>query len=177
MARLTEKYKKEIVAKLQEEFAYKNPLQVPRLQKVVLNMGVGEAVQTPKVIEEAVSDLERITGQKAVVRRAKKAIANFKLREGLPIGASVTLRNERMYEFVDRLINIALPRVRDFRGVAKKFDGRGNYSLGITEQNIFPEIDTEKTQLRGLNVTFVTSAKTDTEGAALLRHFGMPFRK
>lgn len=178
MARMAEKYKNEVVAKLKEEFNYTNPIQIPRVEKIVLNMGVGEAVQTPKVIEEALNDLERIAGQKPVMRRAKKAIANFKLREGLPIGASVTLRRERMYEFMDRLINIALPRVRDFKGVPKNaFDGRGNYSLGISEQNIFPEIDLEKTHLRGLSITFVTSAKTNEEGSALLRHLGMPFRK
>jgi large subunit ribosomal protein L5 len=178
MARLQETYKTEIVGKLTEKFAYKNPMQVPKLEKIVLNMGVGEAVQNPKLIESAVADLTSIAGQKPVIRRAKKAIANFKLREGLPIGVSVTLRKEKMYEFLDRLITVALPRVRDFRGIpANSFDGRGNYSFGLTEQIIFPEIDLEKTVLRGLSIVCVTTANTNEEGKALLEEFGMPFRK
>ena len=178
MARLREKYKANVVPSLKEKFGYKNPTQIPRLEKVVLNMGLGEAVQNAKVLESALSDLTLIAGQKPVVRRAKKSIAAFKLREGMPIGASVTLRRERMYEFVDRLISVALPRVRDFRGISRKaFDGRGNYSLGIQEQIIFPEINLDKTQIRGLSVTFVTSANTNVEGEALLENLGMPFRK
>lgn len=177
-ARFQEMYKNEIVGKLRERFSYTNPLQVPKLEKVVLNMGLGAATANPKLIDSAVADLTAITGQKPVIRKAKKSIANFKLREGVPIGVSVTLRNARMYEFVDRLITIALPRVRDFRGIpANSFDGNGNYSLGITEQIIFPEIDLEKTVLRGLSITFVTSAKTNEEGYALLEEMGFPFRK
>ncbi len=177
-ARFQETYSKEVFPKLKERFSYTNPHQVPKLQKIVLNMGIGEAVQNPKLIESAVADMASITGQKPVIRRAKKAIANFKLREGLPIGVSVTLRKEKMYEFLDRLITVALPRVRDFRGVPRNsFDGNGNYSMGIQEQIIFPEIDLEKTQLRGLSITFVTSAKTNDEGFALLEEFGFPFRK
>jgi len=177
-ARFQETYVKEVIPKLKERFQYSNPLQVPKLQKIVLNMGLGEAVQNPKIMDSAVSDMTSIAGQKPVIRKAKKAIANFKLREGLPIGLSVTLRKERMYEFLDRFITIALPRVRDFRGVPRNsFDGRGNYSMGITEQIIFPEIDLEKTQLRGLSITFVTSAETDEEGFALLEEFGFPFKK
>ncbi|HMO18117.1 MAG TPA: 50S ribosomal protein L5 [Oligoflexia bacterium] len=178
MVRFQETYKNEVSVKLKERFQYTNPLQIPRLEKIVLNMGVGDAIQNPKLIESAVADLAAITGQKPVIRKAKKSIANFKLREGLPIGVSVTLRKERMFEFLDRLVTIALPRVRDFRGVPRNsFDGKGNYSLGISEQIIFPEIDLEKTQLRGLSITFVTSAKTDEEGRALLEEFGFPFRK
>jgi len=177
MSRLQEVYKKEVIPKLQEQFGYKNVNQVPRLEKIVLNMGVGEAVTNSKVIESAVADLTKISGQKPTIRAAKKAIANFKLREGLPIGAAVTLRSERMYEFLVRLITVALPRVRDFRGVSKTaLDGRGNYSLGLTEQIIFPEIDMEKTDIRGLNVTFVTTAETNEEAKALLDGFGFPFR-
>lgn len=176
--RLQEKYKKEVVPSLKDKFKYPNPLQVPKLEKIVLNMGLGDAVQNPKVVESALADMASIAGQKPVIRRAKKAIANFKLREGLPIGVSVTLRKDKMYEFLDRLVTIALPRVRDFRGVSRNsFDGRGNYSMGINEQIIFPEIDLEKTQLRGMNMTFVTTAKTDEEGFALLEEFGFPFRK
>lgn len=177
MVRLKEKYQNEVVPKLKDQFGYKNVHEIPRLEKVVLNMGVGEAVNNAKVIDGAVTDLTLIAGQKAVMRRAKKSIANFKLREGLPIGVCVTLRRQRMYEFLDRLLNIALPRVRDFRGVSRNsFDGRGNYSLGITEQIIFPEIDFDKTQVRGLSVTFVTSARINQEGEALLEHLGFPFR-
>ena len=176
--RLREKYSSDIVPMMREQFAYKNVNQVPKLKKVVLNIGLGEAVQNPKSVDSVLSDLERIAGQKAIVRRARKSIANFKLREGMPIGASVTLRGDRMYEFVDRLVTVALPRVRDFRGIARKaFDGRGNYSLGITEQIIFPEIDLDKSQIRGLGVTFITSANTNEEGEALLEKMGFPFRK
>ncbi len=177
MARLKKAYTEQVIPKLQEQFNYKNPLQVPRIEKVVLNMGVGEAVQNQKAIEYAVQDLTQITGQKPVIRLAKKSIANFKLREGQPIGVSVTLRKARMYEFLDRFINVALPRVRDFRGIPKNsFDGRGNYSMGLQEQIIFPEIDMEKTELRGLSITFVTTAETNEEGQALLQHMGFPFR-
>jgi large subunit ribosomal protein L5 len=174
--RLKERYDKEIVPVLTEHFSYGNGHQVPKLEKVVLNMGVGEAIQNSKLVDAAVEDLTRIAGQKAIIRRARKSIANFKLREGMPIGACVTLRNEKMYEFVDRLVNVALPRVKDFRGISRKaFDGRGNYSLGITEHLIFPEIESDKT--RGLSVTFVTSAKTNEEAEMLLEKFGFPFKK
>ena len=177
MKPLAQKYKDEIVPKLQEKFSYRNINQVPSLKKIVINMGVGEAVQNPKAIEAAVDDLTAIAGQKAVVRRARKSIANFKLREGMPIGVSVTLRATRMYEFADRLVNIGLPRVRDFRGISRNgFDGRGNYSLGIQEQSIFPEIDLDKSKIRGLSITVVTSAKTNKEGEALLEYMGFPFR-
>ena len=178
-ARLKEKYFKEIVPKLKEQFGYKTIMRVPRISKIVINMGVGQAVQDPKILEEAVKDLETITGQKASIRIAKKAISNFKLREGMKIGAKVTLRRERMYEFLDRFLTIALPRVRDFRGVSdKSFDGRGNYTLGIKEQIIFPEINTDKvTRVLGMDITFVTTAKSDKEAYELLSAFGMPFRK
>ncbi|MFZ6033053.1 MAG: 50S ribosomal protein L5 [Melioribacter sp.] len=178
-ARLKEKYNKEIAPKLMEQFGYKNFMQVPRLAKIVVNMGVGQAVQDPKILDEAVKDLETITGQKASIRTAKKSISNFKLREGMKIGAKVTLRREMMYEFLDRLITIALPRVRDFRGVSdKSFDGRGNYTLGIKEQIIFPEINIDKVnRVLGMDITFVTTAKTDKEAYELLSAFGMPFRK
>ncbi len=178
MARLKELYLKQIAPQITEERSYGNKHQVPRLTKIVVNMGLGEAVANSKVIDSAVDDLTKITGQKPVIRRAKKSIANFKLREGMPIGVSVTLRREMMYEFLDRLVTIALPRVRDFRGVSRTaFDGRGNYSLGIAEQIIFPEIDFEKTTIRGLNISFVTTAETNEEGLALLEKFGFPFRK
>lgn len=178
-ARLSEAYKSEIVPELQKKFAYKSVMQVPRLHKIVVNMGVGAAVADQKILEEAVKELESITGQKASIRKAKKAISNFKLREGVNIGAMVTLRRERMFEFLDRLINIALPRVRDFRGLSdKSFDGRGNYSLGIKEQIIFPEINVDKiSRVLGMDVTFVTTAKTDNEAYELLLSFGFPFRK
>ncbi len=178
MARLKELYRKEIVPLLMKEFKYKNPMQVPKLEKITVNMGLGEAIQNIKVLDSAVDTLTAITGQKAVVTKAKKSIANFKLREGMPIGAMVTLRRERMYEFFDRLVNVTLPRVRDFKGVSPKaFDGRGNYTLGIREQIIFPEVDYDKVdKIRGMNITIVTTAKTDEEGRALLRHLGMPFR-
>ena len=172
------KYAKEVAPLLLKQFSYKNHMQVPRLQKIVINMGLGEAVSNPKIIESAVSEIAMFTGQRPVVTRSKKAIANFKLREGLAIGAMVTLRRDRMWEFLDRLITLALPRVRDFKGIsAKAFDGRGNYSLGMKEQIVFPEIDYDKVdKIKGMNISFVTSAKTDEEGRALLGAFGMPFR-
>lgn len=177
MARLKEKYKSEVVPKLQEKFAYVNCHQIPRIEKVVLNMGVGDAVQNSKAVDAAAADMALIAGQKPAIRRAKKSIANYKVREGMPIGVAVTLRSEQMYEFLDRFMNVALPRVRDFRGVPKhSFDGRGNYSMGITEQLIFPEIDMDKSATRGLDVTVVTSAKTNEEAFALLQMMGMPFR-
>jgi large subunit ribosomal protein L5 len=177
-ARLRERYRAEVAPALMRELAYSNLMAVPRLEKIVLNMGVGEAVQNPKVIESAVEELTAIAGQKPVVTRAKKAISNFKLREGMPIGAMVTLRGERMYEFLDRLVSIALPRVRDFKGVPdRSFDGRGNYSLGLREQVIFPEINLDKVdKIRGLTIVICTSARSDAEGKALLRGLGMPFR-
>ncbi|HZW38915.1 MAG TPA: 50S ribosomal protein L5 [Ignavibacteriaceae bacterium] len=178
-ARLTDTYKGEIVPALMTKFQYKSIMQVPKLHKIVVNMGVGAAVQDPKILEEAVKELETITGQKASIRKAKKAISNFKLREGLNIGAMVTLRKEKMYEFLDRLINVALPRVRDFRGLSdKSFDGRGNYTIGIKEQIIFPEINVDKiTKVLGMDITFVTTAQTDNEAYELLQAFGVPFRK
>jgi large subunit ribosomal protein L5 len=179
MARLKELYKTELAPRLMQELQLANAMEVPRVIKVVVNMGLGEAIQNIKVLEGAVEELSRITGQKAVITRAKRSIASFKLREGMPIGCMVTLRRERAYEFLDRLLNVGLPRVRDFKGVSPKgFDGRGNYTLGIREQLIFPEIDIEKIdKVKGLNVTIVTSARTDEEGRALLTALGMPFRK
>ena len=179
MARLKQQYLSELAPKLVKELQLKNVMEVPRVEKVVVNMGLGEAIQNIKVLESAVDELTRITGQKAVITRAKRSIASFKLREGMPIGCMVTLRRERAFEFLDRLINVALPRVRDFKGVSPKgFDGRGNYTLGIREQLIFPEIDLEKIdKVKGLNVSIVTSARTDEEGRALLAALGMPFRK
>ncbi len=178
-ARLADTYKKEVVPELMKKFNYKSIMQVPKLHKIVVNMGVGAAVADQKILEEAVKELETITGQKASIRKAKKSISNFKLREGVNIGAMVTLRKEKMYEFLDRLINIALPRVRDFRGLSdKSFDGRGNYTLGIKEQIIFPEINVDKiTKVLGMDVTFVTTANTDNEAYQLLQAFGFPFRK
>ncbi len=178
-ARLREKYAKEVAPALLKEFDLKNTMAVPRLEKVVINMGVGEATQNAKLLDPAVVELTNITGQKAVVTKAKKSIAAFKVREGMPIGAMVTLRGDRMYEFLDRLINIALPRVRDFRGVSSKsFDGRGNYTLGLRDQLIFPEIDYAKVEkLKGMNITIVTTASNDEQARALLRHMGMPFRQ
>lgn len=178
-ARLSEVYKKEIVPELMKKFTYKSIMQVPRLNKIVVNMGVGAAVADQKLLEEAVKELETITGQKASIRKAKKAISNFKLREGVNIGAVVTLRRERMYEFLDRLVNVALPRVRDFRGLSdKSFDGRGNYTMGIKEQIIFPEINVDKiTKVLGMDVTMVTTAQNDNEAFELLQAFGVPFRK
>ena len=177
-SRLREKFQKDIAPALQKELELKNPMAVPRLHKIVVNMGVGEATQNAKVLDPAVAELGQITGQKPVVTKAKKSIAAFKVREGQPIGAMVTLRGERAYEFLDRLINVVLPRVRDFRGVStKSFDGRGNYTLGLRDQLIFPEIDYAKVdKLKGMNVTIVTTAKNDNEARALLRSFGMPFR-
>lgn len=179
MARLKDKYFDEIVDGMTKKFSYKNVMQVPKLDKIVINMGVGEAKDNAKVLESAVKDLETITGQKAVLTKAKKSIANFKLREGQAIGCKVTLRGERMYEFLDRLVNLALPRVRDFRGInPNAFDGRGNYALGIKEQLIFPEIEYDKVdKVRGMDVIVVTTAKTDEEARELLTQFGMPFKK
>jgi len=176
--RLKKAFVERIAPQLQTELGLKNPLQVPRLEKIVLNIGLGEAIQNVKALDSAVAELAAITGQKPVVTRAKKAIANFKLRENMPIGVMVTLRGNRMYEFLDRLLSVALPRVRDFKGVSdRSFDGRGNYSLGVTEQIIFPEVDIDKIdKVRGLTVTICTTARTDSEGKALLRALGMPFR-
>jgi len=172
-------YRDQVVPALMKEFQFKNPMEVPRLQKLVVNMGLGAAVQNAKLIESATDELTRITGQKPVVTRARKSIAGFKLRENMPIGVMVTLRRERMWEFVDRIITLALPRVRDFKGISPKaFDGRGNYTLGVREQIIFPESDYDKVdQIKGMNISFVTTARTDEHGRALLRGLGMPFRK
>lgn len=177
--RLQTKYAEEVATTLKDEFSYGNVHQIPRLVKIVANMGLGEAVQNSKIIDVARKELSEITGQRAVVTRAKRSIATFRLREGMPIGCAVTLRRDRMWEFLDRLVNVALPRVRDFRGVNPKgFDGKGNYTMGIREHIIFPEIDYDKTdKVKGLNVTFVTTATTDEEGRALLGHLGMPFQK
>jgi large subunit ribosomal protein L5 len=179
MKRAKERYSEEAAPKLKEEFGYKSVMEVPRLEKVVINCGVGEAVANSKAIENVVYAVTQISGQKPVVTKAKKSIASFKLREGMPIGVKVTLRGARMYDFVDRLISIALPRVRDFRGTPTKgFDGRGNYTLGIKEQIVFPEVNLDKLdKIRGMDITFVTTAKTNEEGRALLTHLGMPFRK
>ncbi|MHB9093875.1 MAG: 50S ribosomal protein L5 [Eubacteriales bacterium] len=178
MARLKDRYVNEVVGKLKEKFSYKNIMQVPKLEKVVLNMGLGEAIQNAKAIDAAVGDMSIITGQRPVVTKAKNSIAGFKLRAGMPIGCKVTLRGDRMYEFTDRLFNIALPRVRDFRGVSgKSFDGRGNYTLGIKEQLMFPEIEYDKIdKVRGMDIVFVTSAKSDEEAKELLAQLGMPFK-
>ncbi len=179
MNRLREQYQNEIVDALMKKFGYKNRMQAPKLDKIVVNMGVGEAKENAKILEAAVRDMEIITGQKAIVTKAKHSIANFKIREGMPIGCKVTLRGEKMYEFFDRLVNLALPRVRDFRGInPNAFDGRGNYALGIKEQLIFPEIEYDKIdKIRGMDVIVVTTAKTDEEGRELLAQFGMPFAK
>ena len=179
MSRLKEQYQNEIIDAMIKKFGYKNIMEVPKLDKVVINMGVGEAKDNAKVLESAIADMEKIAGQKAVVTRAKNSVANFKIREGMPIGCKVTLRCEKMYEFVDRLINLALPRVRDFRGVnPNAFDGRGNYALGIKEQLIFPEIEYDKIdKVRGMDVIFVTTAKTDEEARELLAQFNMPFAR
>lgn len=179
MSRLKDQYQNEIVDAMIKKFGYKNIMEVPKLDKVVINMGVGEAKDNAKLLESAIADVEKIAGQKAVVTRAKNSVANFKIREGMPIGCKVTLRGEKMYEFVDRLINLALPRVRDFRGVnPNAFDGRGNYALGIKEQLIFPEIEYDKIdKVRGMDVIFVTTAKTDEEARELLTQFNMPFAK
>ena len=178
-SRLKEQYQSEIVEALTKKFGYKNVMEVPKLDKIVINMGVGEAKENAKALETAIKDMEIIAGQKVVVTRAKKSVANFKIREGMPIGCKVTLRGDRMYEFADRLINLALPRVRDFRGVnPNAFDGRGNYALGIKEQLIFPEIEYDKVdKVRGMDIIFVTTAKTDEEASELLAQFNMPFAK
>jgi large subunit ribosomal protein L5 len=178
MTRLKEFYQKDVVPQLMKHFGYQNPMRVPRLEKITLNMGLGEAVQNVKILDSAVEELSLIAGQRAVITKAKRSIAAFKLREGMPIGVTVTLRRNRMEEFFDKLVNVALPRVRDFRGVSgKAFDGRGNYSLGIREQIIFPEINLDKIdKVKGLNISIVTTAKTDEEGKELLRLMGMPFR-
>lgn len=172
-------YEKEVAGLLQKEFSYRNPMQVPKITKVVLNMGLGEAVQNPKVIESAEIEIATITGQKPVITRSRKSISNFKLREGLPIGVMVTLRRQHMWEFLDRLMNIALPRVRDFRGVSPRgFDGKGNFTMGLKEQIIFPEINVDKLdKVKGMNISIVTTANTDAEARSLLAHLGMPFRK
>ena len=179
MARLKEKYNNEIVDAMTKRFGYENIMQVPKLEKIVVNMGVGEAKENSKILDSAIADLEKITGQKAVTTKAKNSVANFKIREGMPIGCKVTLRGEKMYEFLDRLVNLALPRVRDFRGVnPNAFDGRGNYALGIKEQIIFPEIEYDKVdKVRGMDIIIVTTAKTDEEARELLRLFNMPFAK
>jgi len=176
--RLKTKYREEVVPALMEEFQYGSIMEVPRLTKICINQGVGGATQDKKLVDNALEEMSRIAGQRAVPTRAKKSVSNFKLREGMTIGVRVTLRNERMYEFMDRLVTVALPRVRDFRGINdKSFDGRGNYSLGITEQIIFPEIDLDKvSSITGMDVTFVTTAKTDAEALSLLKHMGMPFK-
>ncbi|MGD0134859.1 MAG: 50S ribosomal protein L5 [Bryobacteraceae bacterium] len=178
-ARLKQHYQKSVIPALVKEFGYKNVMAVPKIQKVSVNIGLGEATQNAKLMDGAVNELSQIAGQKPVVTKAKKSIAAFKLREGMSIGAMVTLRGDRMYEFLDRLMNVALPRVRDFRGVSSKsFDGRGNYTLGVRDQLIFPEIDYNKVEkVKGMNISITTSAKTDAEGLALLKHMGMPFRQ
>jgi len=177
MVRLKQKYDDQVVPAMKSEFGYKNSMQVPKLEKITINVGLGEATQNIKALDSTVVEITAIAGQKPVITRAKKAIANFKLREGVPIGCMVTLRRDRMYEFLDRLIHVALPRVRDFKGVSdRSFDGRGNYSLGLREQIIFPEINPDKVEkARGMTVTITTTAKTDPEGRALLKHLGMPF--
>jgi large subunit ribosomal protein L5 len=178
MSRLKDRYQKDVIPALQKEYSYKNEMAIPKLEKIVINMGVGEAIQNAKLLDSAAEELALIVGQKPVVTRAKKSIASFKLRKGMAIGCSVTLRGERMYEFFDRLVNIALPRVRDFRGLSSKsFDGRGNYTIGLRDQLIFPEIDYAKvSKIKGMNVSMVTTAKTDDEARTLLRLLGLPFR-
>jgi large subunit ribosomal protein L5 len=178
MSRLKDIYKSEIIPKLRSDFSYKNVMEVPKIEKIVLNMGLGEAIQNVKILDSAALELNAISGQKSVITKAKKSIATFKLRQGMPIGCMVTLRRDRMYEFLDRLMNVSLARVRDFKGVSgKAFDGKGNYTLGIKEQLIFPEISYDAVdKIKGLNITIVTSAKTDEEGKALLKYLGMPFR-
>jgi len=179
MARLKEDYKSRVAPALKEQFGYKNPMQIPSVTKIIVNMGVGEAATNSKLMEGALSDMAAITGQKPVTTRARKSISNFKLRDGMPVGCRVTLRGDQMWEFLDRLINVTLPRIRDFRGVSPKaFDGRGNYTLGLKEQIIFPEIDYDKVdKVRGMDITIVTTANTNDEGRALLKEFKMPFRK
>ena len=177
--RLADKYTKEVAPVLMKEFSYENAMQVPKLVKIVVNMGLGETIQNPKALDIAVKDMTAVVGQKVVITRAKKSIATFKLRAGMPIGAMVTLRGDRMFEFLDRLTSLALPRIRDFRGISdKSFDGRGNYTLGLKEQILFPEIEYDKVdKVRGMDITFVTTARTDEEARALLKHMGMPFRQ
>ena len=178
MSRLRERYHSQVLPALKKEFGYTSDMQVPRLQKIVINMGLGEAIENIKVLDAAANELGQITGQKAIVTRARKSISNFKLRKNMPIGVCVTLRREHMYEFLDRMVNIVFPRVRDFRGVSSKaFDGRGNYTLGLQDQLVFPEVDYARVdKIRGMNITVVTTAKTDKEGRALLKHLGMPLR-
>ena len=178
MARLKEFYKTEVIKKMTEQFGYSSPMQVPRIEKITLNMGVGEAVADKKIMEHAVGDMEKIAGQKAIVTKAKKSVAAFKIRDDYPVGCKVTLRRDRMYEFLDRLVTVAIPRIRDFRGIsARSFDGRGNYNMGVKEQIIFPEIEYDKIDaLRGMNITITTTAKTDDEAKALLSAFSFPFR-
>ena len=178
MARLKEFYKTEVIKKMTEQFGYSSPMQVPRIEKITLNMGVGEAVADKKIMEHAVGDMEKIAGQKAIVTKAKKSVAAFKIRNDYPVGCKVTLRRDRMYEFLDRLVTVAIPRIRDFRGIsARSFDGRGNYNMGVKEQIIFPEIEYDKIDaLRGMNITITTTAKTDEEAKALLSAFSFPFR-
>ncbi|CAM8283092.1 50S ribosomal protein L5 [Candidatus Methylopumilus universalis] len=178
MARLKEFYKTEVIKKMTEQFGYSSPMQVPRIEKITLNMGVGEAVADKKIMEHAVGDMEKIAGQKAIVTKAKKSVAAFKIRDDYPVGCKVTLRRDRMYEFLDRLVTVAIPRIRDFRGIsARSFDGRGNYNMGVKEQIIFPEIEYDKIDaLRGMNITITTTAKTDEEAKALLSAFSFPFR-
>jgi len=177
--RIKEKYEQEVVPLLMKRFGYSNVMQVPRIRKIVINVGMGDAIQNAKLMDAVSSDLAAVTGQRPVIRRAAKAISNFKLKAGMPIGCMVTLRQARMYEFFDRLVNVAIPRIRDFRGTSpKSFDGRGNYNLGLTEQIIFPEIDYDKVEkIKGMNITIVTTAKTDEEGSELLKGLGMPFRR
>ena len=176
--RLSVAYRKEVAPKLKEEFRYKNPLEIPTLRKIVVNMGVGKAIENKSRLEHATRELGTITGQKPIVNKARKSIATFKLREGYPIGCSVTLRGARMWEFMDRLVAIAVPRIRDFRGLRRKLDGRGNYTMGLSEQSVFPEIDLDRVEfVQGMDITFVTTAKTDEEGFALLQGLGMPFRQ
>lgn len=179
MARLKQVYKDQVVAKLSEEFSYKNVMEVPKITKITLNMGVGEAIADKKLLEHAVNDLEALSGQKVVVTKARKSVAGFKIRDGYPIGCKVTLRGERMWDFFDRLVDVAIPRIRDFRGLnPKSFDGRGNYSMGVKEQIIFPEIDYDKVdRVRGMDITITTTARTDEEGRALLAAFSFPFKK
>jgi len=179
MARLKQVYKDQVVAKLTEEFSYKNVMEVPKITKITLNMGVGEAIADKKLLEHAVNDLEELSGQKVVVTKARKSVAGFKIRDGYPIGCKVTLRGERMWDFFDRLVDVAIPRIRDFRGLnPKSFDGRGNYSMGVKEQIIFPEIDYDKVdRVRGMDITITTTARTDEEGRALLAAFSFPFKK
>jgi len=178
-ARLKQRYQQEVAPAIAKEFGISNPMAVPRLEKIVINMGMGEAISNAKILDTAADELRAVTGQKPVITKAKKSIASFKLRQGMPIGVMVTLRGDRMYEFLDRLVSIALPRVRDFRGVSPKaFDGRGNYTIGVREQLIFPEIDYAKVEkTKGMNISITTTAKTDAEGVALLKHLGMPFRQ